>query len=513
MLSITTNAFKKGFLALGLLVIAGCQTSPESRSPHPDDRPRISLNHAERILGAGPARDRGRKALVRNEADPTLWSRIRAGFLLDPAAIDNPRVDQQRLLFTSQPRYFQSSSARSQLYLHYVVEQIDARGMPQELALLPFVESSYNPMAYSSSHAAGLWQFIPSTGELFSLRQDGWYDGRRDVTASTQAALDYLSSLSETFGGDWLLALAAYNCGPGCVSRAMKRNRELGLPTDYWNLQLPQETMNYVPKLLAMAQVIESPTAYGALLPEVKDEPYFAEVTIEHQLDLHKAAELASITPEELIRLNPAFKQRVITPKGPYQLLVPIVTADQFIAGLADLPANEYVSFLRHHVRPGDTLSKIASHYQVSVSAIKQANEMDGNTILVGQTLMLPGATDSAPQGRAARAVATAAPLTYKVQPGDSLWAIAKRHGLSVNAITRDNGLSTPALRVGQQLILASTGEDGGVAGRKVVYTVKPGDSLYSIAREFKVQIDHIRDWNQLGSVLRPGQQITLHLL
>lgn len=349
-------------------------------------------------------------------------------------------------------------------------------------------------------------------GRVVLVAQDGWYDGRRDITASTQAALDYLSSLSETFDGDWLLALAAYNCGPGCVSRAIKRNRELDLPTDYWNLQLPRETMNYVPKLLAMAQVIESPTAYGALLPKVKNEPYFAEVTIERQLDLHKAAELASITPEELISLNPAFKQRVIAPKGPYQLLVPIVTADQFISGLAELPANEYVSFQRYNVRPGDTLSTIASRYQVSVSAIKQANEMDGNTILVGQTLLLPGAADGAPQGGALQTIASAEPLTYTVKPGDNLWAIAKRHGLSVNAITRENGLRTPALRVGQQLMLASTGEDG-AAGRKVVYTVKPGDSLYSIAREFKVQIDHIRDWNQLGSILRPGQQITLHLL
>ncbi|QJD58549.1 LysM peptidoglycan-binding domain-containing protein [Pseudomonas sp. gcc21] len=514
MLLTTTNAFKKGFLALGLLVLAGCQTSPENRPTHPEDAPRISLTQAERILGTEPDRGRVRRALAEIETTPTLWSRIRKGFKLDPAVIDNPRIDQQRLVYTSQPRYFESTSARSQLYLHYVVEQIDARGLPQELALLPFVESSYNPMAYSSSHAAGLWQFIPSTGKIFSLRQDWWYDGRRDVTASTQAALDYLTSLNETFDGDWLLALAAYNCGPGCVGRAIKRNRERGLPTDYWNLQLPRETMNYVPKLLAMAQVIESPTAYGASLPKLKDEPYFTEVTVEQQLDLHKAAELASITPEELLSLNPAFKQRVTAPEGPFQLLVPVVTADQFVAGLAELPASEYVSFHRYNVRRGDTLSQIADRYQLSVNAIKQANDMvSGNTIRVGQTLMLPTTAEGMTAPASARSLAMAEPLTYQVKPGDNLWAIAKRHGVSVNAITRDNGLSTPVLRVGQQLQLASADTDASAGGRKVVYTVKPGDSLYSIAREFKVRIDHIRDWNELGSVLRPGQQLTLHLL
>ena len=506
----TTNALKNGFLALGLLVIAGCQTSPDNRSTLPENAPPISLKQAERILGSEPDQDRGRRALVKAEASPTLWSRIREGFMLDPAVIDNPRIDHQRLVYTSQPRYFQATSARSQLYLHYVVEQIEARGLPQELALLPFVESSYNPMAYSSSNAAGLWQFIPSTGKLFSLRQDWWYDGRRDVTASTQAALDYLSSLNATFDGDWLLALAAYNCGPGCVGRAIKRNRARGLPTDYWNLQLPQETMNYVPKLLAMAQVIESPTAYGASLPKLKDEPYFVEVTIEQQLDLHKAAELASISPEELLSLNPAFKQRVTAPQGPYQLLVPIARSDQFIAGLAGLPKSEYLSFQRYNVRSGDTLSQIANRYQVSVSAIKQANNMDGNIIHIGQTLMLPGIADGMQEPSAIKALAMTEPLTYRVQPGDNLWGIAKRHGLSVNAITRDNSLNTPVLRVGQQLILASA---GGVTAREVLYTVKPGDSLYIIAREFKVQIDHIRDWNELGSVLRPGQQLTLRLL
>lgn len=511
MLFKTSHAFKNGLLALGLLAIAGCQSSPENRSSDLRDAPRISLNQAERIFRAEPHRERNRRALTETEAAPTLWTRIRQGFLLDPAVIDNPRIDQQRLVFTSQPRYFQTSSSRSQLYLHYVVEQIDARGLPQELALLPFVESSYNPMAYSSSHAAGLWQFIPSTGKIFSLRQDWWYDGRRDVIASTQAALDYLTSLNETFDGDWLLALAAYNCGPGCVSRAMKRNRELGLPTDYWNLQLPRETMNYVPKLLAMAQVIESPTVYGALLPKLRNEPYFAEVTIDQQLDLHKAAELASITPEELLNLNPAFKQRVTAPEGPFQLLVPIVTADQFVASLAELPESEYVSYQHYKVRPGDTLSQIASRHQLSINAIKDVNSIDTNIIRVGQTLMLPRLTDQTLEP-ASEALAVAESVTYQVKPGDSLWDIARRHGLSVNAITRDNSLSSPALRVGQQLILASAGTDT-AAGRKVQYTVKPGDSLYSIAREFKVQIEHIRNWNQLGSVLRPGQQLTLHLL
>lgn len=542
-----TDALRNGLLALGLLAVAACQTTPEPRSIDTPSAKRSAVSTVPAVNPGRQVRPRAKPSSGSPSEPYTLWARIRQGFMLDPAVIDNPRIDQQRLAFANQPRYFELSSQRSRRYLHYVVEQLDARGMPLELALLPFVESSYNPLAYSSAHAAGLWQFIPSTGQLYSLRQDWWYDGRRDVTASTQAAIDYLTRLNELFDGDWLLALAAYNCGEGCVGRAIKRNESLGLPTDYWNLQLPRETMNYVPKLLALAQIIESPGLYGTVLPEILDEPYFVEVTVDTQLDLHKAAELAAVPTEEFMHLNPAFKRRVTAPTGPYQLLVPVANAEQFSAALAALPANERVDYHRYNVRRGDTLSQIAKRYQLSVSDIRQINDIAGNTIHVGQTLMIPRLSDGIPEPAGLSAIA-AADFTYKVQPGDNLWAIARRHGVSVNNIKQHNGLSSANISVGQQLSMPgtntlaasqSTPAAGGTvaarstaersvtarrpavrsasagepAGRKVTYTVKTGDSLYSIARRHQVEVDNIRQWNRIGTTLRPGQQLILHVL
>ncbi|RGP57337.1 lytic transglycosylase [Pseudomonas abyssi] len=439
----------------------------------------------------------------------TLWGRIRAGFTLDPASIDNPRIDQQRIVFASQTRYFELTSARAQRYLYYVVEQLDERQMPLELALLPFIESAYNPQAISSAQAAGLWQFIPSTGRNFSLRQDWWYDGRRDITASTAAALDYLTLLNGYFDGDWLLALAAYNCGEGCVGRAIKRNEALGLPTDYWNLQLPRETMNYVPKLLALAQIVDSPTAYGTVLPSLANEPYFAGVAIDQQIDLHKVAELADLSTDELLSLNPAFNQRVTAPNGEYQLLIPVDHVEQFTAALASLPANERVNYQHYRVRRGDTLSQIAQRHQLSVSVIRDVNDINGSLLRVGQTLMLPQLAGS-PAAPATNTLAGADSLRYRIQPGDNLWTIARAHGTTVNRIKRDNNLSSNGLTVGDTLVLQTAGTSADGDTRRVAYTVRSGDSLYTIAQRFNVDIDKIRDWNQLGRYLQPGQQLTL---
>ncbi|WVM89169.1 LysM peptidoglycan-binding domain-containing protein [Halopseudomonas pachastrellae] len=492
-----------------MLLISGCQTTDSQgyRQTGQLDQPVEPLVTSPFPAPTIPP--------LRSRPDPrshqphTLWGRIRAGFTLDPASIDNPRIDQQRIVFASQTRYFELTSARAQRYLYYVVEQLDERQMPLELALLPFIESAYNPQAISSAQAAGLWQFIPSTGRNFSLRQDWWYDGRRDITASTGAALDYLTLLNGYFDGDWLLALAAYNCGEGCVGRAIKRNEALGLPTDYWNLQLPRETMNYVPKLLALAQIVDSPTAYGTVLPSLANEPYFAGVAIDQQIDLHKVAELADLSTDELLSLNPAFNQRVTAPNGEYQLLIPVDHVEQFTAALASLPANERVNYQHYRVRSGDTLSQIAQRHQLSVSVIRDVNDINGSLLRVGQTLMLPQLAGS-PTAPATSTLAGADSLRYRIQPGDNLWTIARAHGTTVNRIKRDNNLSSNGLTVGETLVLQTGGNSSGGDARRVAYTVRSGDSLYTIAQRFNVDVDKIRDWNQLGRYLQPGQQLTL---
>ena len=439
------KALRNGLLTLWLVVLFGCQTTTG-----PVGQSSTSIEHSPRVSPVAKAPAPRWRTPRKVDEPRTLWTRIRDGFMLEPAIIDNPRIDQQRLRFAAQPRYFEITSKRAQRYLHYVVEELDKRDMPLELALLPFVESGYNPMAYSSSHAAGIWQFIPSTGRVFALHQDDWYDGRRDITASTTAALDYLTKLSKMFDGDWLLAVAAYNCGEGCVGRAVKRNQHLGLPADYWNLQLPDETMNYVPKLLALSQIISSPEQYGTVLPSLDDQPYFAQITIKRPLDLIKAAELASISTDEMKYLNPAFKHRVATPSGSYQLLIPVANAEQFSSALASLPDSERIPFSRYTVRRGDSLTQIARRHKLSVNALRQANNIQGSLINVGQTLIVP-------------------------------------HG-------------APQLASAQ------------VERKKRIYTVRSGDSLYSIARRFNVEIKQLRAWNGVDTHLQPGQQLTLHM-
>ena len=514
---------KLAVLCLSLALLAACQSTTPITTATPelrDTQPPIRLRISTRNTVNQPLEE------IEEDVANNLWGRIRSGFKLEPAALDNPRIDQQRLLFANQPRYFEITGARAERYLHYVVEQLDARNMPLELALLPFIESGYNPMAYSHAHAAGMWQFIPSTGQIYNLQQDWWYDGRRDITASTQAALDYLTRLNTLFDGDWLLALAAYNCGEGCVGRAVKRNQELGLPTDYWNLQLPRETMNYVPKLLALSQIIHSPVQHGTELPELANTPYFSEVTINHQLDLNKAAELANMPTSEFLQLNPAFKQRVTAPGGAYQLLVPVDRAEQFSQALAALPANQRVNYQHYRVRSGDTLSQIASRHQLSVRAIQDVNRINGHMINVGQVLMLPifagQPAPVAPAARTASSSNTPATNHYRVRAGDSLWTIARQHGTDVATLRRLNRLNGNALRAGQQLQLPATAQTRITVAaaetsrltteRAVTYTVKQGDSLYSIARQFNVGVQSIRAQNKVDSHIQPGQQLTLLL-
>ncbi len=404
------------------------------------------------------------------QAPQDVWERMRQGFALQDNIDVNPRIEQQRLWFASNPSYIESAGERGSLYLHYIVERLEERDMPLELALLPAIESAYNPMAYSRAHAAGMWQFIPSTGRHFKLRQTNFYDGRRDITASTNAALDYLGRLHDMFNGDWLLALAAYNAGEGTVSRAIERNERLGLPTDYWNLPLPQETRDYVPKLLALSQVVLTPEAYGVNLNPIANEPYFEAVAINDRLDLSRVAAFANIDEDELIQLNPAFKKRM-TVDGPQQLLVPTAKAQLLSDSLSNLKPEQLVSlqpnkavFARavaeakapvaarsYRVKRGDNLGAIAKANRVSVKDIKRWNRLSGNSVRAGQVLALRGG--SAPSAAGNRVAASGQRSTqYKVRKGDSLYLVAKRFNVEMKHLKRCNPRSGHALKPGLSL-------------------------------------------------------------
>ena len=287
-----------------------------------------------------------------------LVERIRAGFLLDDP--DRPAIDTQLAWYARHPEYLERVFGRASLYMHHIVSEVERRGMPLELALLPVIESAFEPYAYSVARASGLWQFIPGTGNRFGLPQTWWYDGRRDVMESTRAALDYLQFLHDEFNGDWLLAVAGYNCGEACVARAVRENRAVGRATDFWNLRLPAETRAYVPKLLAMKRLVAAPELSGIAFSPIPNEPYFTRVDVGSQIDLKLAAELAGLTHEELFELNPAFHRWATPPQGPHALLLPIDAADLFRGNLDQLTPDELMRVTHHIVKPGETLAQLA---------------------------------------------------------------------------------------------------------------------------------------------------------
>jgi membrane-bound lytic murein transglycosylase D len=496
--------------------LAGCAgTGQKDEDPGKDTDPALGMSQQTQWLEDAEA--------TREPQD--IWERMRNGFKLQDEIGVNPRIERQRLWYVSKPSFLETASERGSLYIHYVVERLEERNMPLELALLPVVESAYNPFAYSRSHAVGIWQFIPSTGRYFNLRQTNWYDGRRDITASTNAALSYLTRLHDMFNGDWLLALAAYNAGEGTVSRAIERNQKLGLPTDYWNLPLPQETQNYVPKLLALSQIVLSPEAYGVRLNPIANEPYFEQVASKPGLDLARVAAMVDMEEDELESLNPAFKKG-ITMDGPQHLLVPIAKAELFNANLALMKPQEVVRWQEYRVRSGDNLHSIANRYHLTVNTLKDVNQLRSNSLRVGQVLNIPAQGGREPmEGLQQVAKAPASqPQRYKVKSGDNLWQIANAHGVSLKDLQRWNGLNARSkLSLGQVLDIrgGSGGTGNSVAATKsnarqnvTYYRVKNGDSMYLIAQRFNVNVKHLQSWNPRSDsrALKPGQTLTLYL-
>jgi membrane-bound lytic murein transglycosylase D len=317
-----------------------------------------------------------------------LWTGLRSGFAL-PAGRSGP-VQAQLDRFARNPGNVERIMQRGTPYLYHILSEINQRGLPTELALLPAVESAFDPFAQSPRGAAGLWQFMPRTASGLGLKQDAWYDGRRDVIAATAAALDYLTQLQQRFDGDWLLALAAYNAGPTRVQRAIRYNRKHGKPVDFWHLQLPRETRDYVPRLLALRTLITTPAIYGLTLPAVVDSPYFSVLDSGGSLDLAVAARLAGVSVDEIRRLNPALTRQTVRRGDSDRLLIPATRAATFRTQLAGLAEQQRVHWVRHHIRAGDTLSSIARRYRIGVARLREFNQLAGSGIMAGDLLIVP---------------------------------------------------------------------------------------------------------------------------
>lgn len=461
-----------------------------------------------------------------------LWARVRDGFALD-LTVDNRRIQVQRDWYASHPAYLDRVATRAERYLHYITEELEKRNMPLEMALLPVVESAYDPFAYSHGRAAGPWQFIPSTGRMFGMHQDYWVDERRDIIDSTDAALTYLQRLANRFDGDWLLALAAYNSGAGTVSKAIRRNAAAGKPTDFWHLKLPRETSAYVPKLIALSQIVNTPSDYNVALHPIADEPYFRVVDTGGQMDLMEAARLAAISSEELYLLNPAYNRWATHPEGPHRLLVPVSAADAFSEAVANLPQDARMRWDQYTIRSGDSLITIAKRHGVTVDMLRSVNNLRGNTIIAGRSLLIPVPAASADDyalseeqrlsQRQGNAIAGRSRVDVRVRPGDTLWDLSRQYKVGVRELARWNNMAPgDPLKVGQSLVIwtaqpvatATSGSARPEMIRKVNYAVRRGDSLSRIASRFNVSINEIARWNGIntGKYLQPGQRLTLYV-
>ena len=485
-----------------------------------------------------------------------LFQRIRHGFSMPD--LNDDLVLHHQQWYMNRPDYLRRMVDRSSRYLHHIVDELEKRGMPTELALLPMVESAYNPMAYSRAKASGLWQFIPATGKRYNLEQDWWKDERRDIVASTSAALEYLQSIYEMHG-DWHLALASYNWGEGAVGRAIGKNRAQGLPTDYLSLTMPTETRNYVPKLQALKNIFGNNAVLAGLdLPKVPNRPFFATVTTDSHIDIKVAAKLAEMPVQEFVALNPAHNRPVIQSETP--LVIPAEKLETFVNNLeAHGEDNKPLSAWQTYTfRRGDTLEKIARRFGMTVAALKAANGIKARTrVSPGLTLLVAGqdrgkTLDMAalpeqpqlPESNPPPRGNTAPVSVHSVRKGETLAAIARRYGTSIAELRRTNNLRNDRLLAGTQLKIAaappSVSKTAGNVNATTVraankgatspaatprlrnpaqpsktthYTVRQGDTMYSIARQFKVAVDDLLRWNRLSSsALKPGTQLTIQL-
>ncbi len=469
-----------------------------------------------------------------------LWTRVRQGFKMDN--LDNAQVRAQEQFYAKHPEYMRRVVERSRRYLYFIVGEVERRGMPTELALLPIVESAFVPRAQSHALASGLWQFIPSTGQRYGLERTWWYDGRQDVMAATYAALDYLQDLYNLFG-DWQLALAAYNWGEGGVGRALAKTRARGLDDDFETIKKPRETENYVPKLIAVRNIIANPEAYGVKIPSVPDQPYFQPVSTGKHMDLQLAAKLAGTTLEELMMLNPGFIRPVFAHKEDRKLLLPIDKVETFERNLKSYDA-PLLSWQPYVTKRGESLDAIADKFSIALAELKDVNKLGNARAANGQTILVPirGESDANERQNLASLIAGSVAAIaqpeaddpaqasrattvqrHKVSRGDTLFGIAKRYGMQVAELKALNGLTSNNVPAGRLLKVSAEAEPapavrGKPAAGKLIkvktrqHVVRRGDTLDEIARKYDVSVSELKKWNRpvARGVLKVGFKLQI---
>lgn len=520
-------------LPLSAMLLAGCATtapqtsSEELAQPQPPvvaEVPPSSVATVDEHLfePAAPVHEETtEEALLVHD---NVWERA-----IDRFALEDCRAHESSLQwaewYAARPEYMGRIFKRAQPWIHYIVEELERRDMPGELALLPIVESAYDPFAYSRGRALGTWQFISETGRRYGLKQNWWYDGRRDVYSATNAALDYLAYMHDLFDGDWLLALAGYNSGEGRVGRAVKRNRNAGKPTDFWNIKLPRETRGYVPKLMGLTCLFLYPEEYDFEWAKTPNSQVIAAVDIGHQADLVLVSQMAEVPIDQIFTLNPGYNRWATSPDGPHHVVLPVENASLLEEKLARIDPSSLMKWDQVTVESGDSLSTLANRHGVPVSVIRSANDINGDLIRVGQKLRLPREDQLMVDPLYAQAanelaqlqsgLLAADRLTHRVRSGESLSVIARRYRVSVDDLKRWNNISDPRkLRAGKTIVVfSSPAPVASATSRSSRYTVQQGDSLWSIARKHKVKVQDLQTWNDLaaGAVIQPGQNIMIN--
>ena len=440
----------------------------------------------------------------------SLWDLIRSN--------SNLKYDSKRTeIINASDKYISNQylinrlSKNGQRYLYYTVKEGLSKGLPVELSLIPFVESQFDPYARSATGASGIWQFIPSTARENGLKKNWWYDGRRDIVASTEAAYGFLSKLYERYG-DWLIAIAAYNAGPSRIKKEIEKNKKNGLPTDFWSLNLPRETKAYVPKILAIVELIRNPNDFNIQLPFLPNRPYFRIIELPSQVDLMQVSNLSGVNLELIYELNPGFNQWATDPNGPFHVLLPVGIADRFQIILEDIDPNELVQWDKYLVSRGDTLSSIAEKYLIDFELLKEINGLKDDTIYESEELIVP-------RGPSWIKDYLNRPDVYYVQSGDSLWSIAKKFEVTIRDLSIWNDLNpSNFLITGTKILIypkyLKPRPVPKINRNDISYPVKSGDTINKISLKFGITKDWILKWNKIEdeSLIYPGDILNLKL-
>ncbi len=485
-----------------------------------------------------------------------LWDRIRKGYKLP--VLSNSKIQAHIDRRVKYSRSLKTLLSRSQPYLYEIVKEIEKRNMPMELALLPAIESSFRPLALSGANAAGLWQMIPMTASDYNLQQDEWYDERYHIFKSTRAALKFLKNLNRLFGGDWLLTLAAYNYGPGNLQKAINKNLEQELPTDFWSLELPTETADYIPKLLALSRIVGNPKQFKIQIPSIKNRPYLTRVKVDRQIDMNFASQFAGLSLTQMKTLNGNYIREATAPEGRHYLTLPVNRVSRFKRRIAKMPPDillainileppqpketQVAAIEDHKVGAGESLWKIAKKYATTISDLTKWNNLESKSVKVGQQLVVSAPPEPVKPKTLSLFTESKKPETkqavkHKVETGQTLWGIARRYNIKVAELKQWNKLGNKSIKTGQELILsapiiqplvvtkvqtlekpiivaavAPTNETAPIVEKKKViltHKVQNGETLWRIARRYNIKTTQIQQWNKLQSkTVRVGQQL-----